>query len=182
MSSGSTCPLDPTPFKENNMRIDDIQTLYAYNYWANARILETAARLPAEQFATASLAETNLKETLVHILVTESVWLLRWQELAPELGDFPADFPTLESVHSQWQQEKQRVLTYLATLTDGDLDKKVTYLGADRQSFTRTLWHLLVHVVNHGTQHRSEVAMVLSALGHSPGGLDFTIFLREQGK
>ncbi|HJP27606.1 MAG TPA: DinB family protein [Dehalococcoidia bacterium] len=36
----------------------------------------------------------------------------------------------------------------------------------------RPLWELMLHVVNYGTQHRSEVEMMLTKFGHSPGDMD----------
>ena len=37
----------------------------------------------------------------------------------------------------------------------------------------------LAHLANHGTQHRSEAAMLLTSYGYSPDDLDLIVFLRE---
>jgi uncharacterized damage-inducible protein DinB len=37
----------------------------------------------------------------------------------------------------------------------------------------------MAHLVNHGTQHRSEAAAMLTEYGYSPGDIDFIIYLRE---
>ena len=58
---------------------------------------------------------------------------------------------------------------YLTALRDEDLMRG-----------TIPLWRPLLHVVNHGTQHRSEAAVLLTGFGHSPGDLDFTVFTRHE--
>jgi uncharacterized damage-inducible protein DinB len=39
-------------------------------------------------------------------------------------------------------------------------------------------WHLFVHVCNHGTEHRSQVALYLATHGIDLGNLDMTAYLR----
>ena len=67
--------------------------------------------------------------------------------------------------------------TYLAGLSDDDLTSHLRYTVDNGEKRDRILWHCLVHVVNHGTQHRSEAAAILTSFNCSPGDLDFTVFL-----
>jgi len=42
----------------------------------------------------------------------------------------------------------------------------------DGSSNKRIRWEMLLHAINHSTQHRSEVAMMLTKLGHSQGNME----------
>jgi uncharacterized damage-inducible protein DinB len=56
---------------------------------------------------------------------------------------------------------------WLATLDDEALLKRFDDVP---------MWQLLAHVMNHGTQHRSEAAALLTDAGRSPGDLDMVDF------
>jgi uncharacterized damage-inducible protein DinB len=68
----------------------------------------------------------------------------------------------------------------LSALTDERLNSTIRYVierGAVREW---VLWQVLYSSVDHGTQHRSEAAAMLTTYGRSPGDLDLTLFLRER--
>ncbi len=139
------------------MNKDDILTLYDYNYWANARVLNAAARVTLEQFsAPANLSHGSLRGALVHTLAAEVVWRLRCQE-GVSLAALPSgdEFPTLDALRARWQDEERAMRAYLAALTNEALGQTVKYKTTKGIPFENVLWHLLAHVVNHGTQWSS---------------------------
>ena len=164
------------------MRISDILLLYEYNYWAKARVLDATNRVSETQFtAQAATGHASLRGTLVHVLAAERIWRQRCQEgISPAAVLSEADLPTLAALRDGWHAEEQAMRAYLAGLTDKDLLRGVQYVTTRGVPRENTLWHLLIHVVNHGTQHRSEAAVLLTEYGQSPGDLDLIVFLREQ--
>ena len=164
------------------MNKTDIAVLYDYNYWANARVLGAATRASREQLdAPARLSHGSLRGTLVHILATEIVWRTRFQE-GISLSALPAEseFPTLAALEARWKDEERKMRGYLASRTDEDLGAKLPYKTTKGVPFANVLWHLLLHVVNHGTQFRGEAAVALTEYGQSPGDLDMLAFIREK--
>ena len=162
------------------MNIQDIHLIYEYHYWANKRILAASANVTQEQFlAPASFPYGGLRGTILHILDAEWGWrgLFVHQSFGADLS--LDEFPTLATLEARWQEEERAIRAYLADLSDDDLESHLRYTTDTGIKRDRILWHCLLHVVNHGTQHRSEAAALLTDYGHSPGDLDFTVFLNE---
>ena len=98
----------------------------------------------------------------------------------PETARGPAlkadDYPTAASVIDRWAMVERSMRTLLASLTDADLDRSVEFAFGGGPTHVRTVGHLLQHAAIHGVHHRGQVALLLRALGHAPGNVDFLFF------
>ena len=172
------------------MKLDEIKLLYDYNDWADACILAACARVsPGQYAAPTSYARGGLRATMVHIL--DNIWQQRitlqgyYQEpLADEVAYDATElhedaFPTLTMLRERWMIEQQEMRVYLDTLTEETLNGTIRYVipGAIRE---HVVWHILLDVIIHATQHRSEAAALLTEYGQSPGDFDFTMSLNER--
>lgn len=163
------------------MNKQDIQLLYKYNRWANTRILNAASNLTPEQFlAPASFPHRELRGTLTHTLFAEWLWRSRLQGESPTHHFKPEDFPTFDSLRSRWREEEKAMNSFVQGLTDEKLSSIIQYKTTKGVVMENVFWQVMTHVVNHGTQHRSEEAAILTELGQSPGDIDLIVFLREQ--
>lgn len=161
------------------MNLTQAVTLIQYNAWANQRILSKVSRLPASSLtAETFLSHKTILGTAIHIL--DAQWY--WREGA-QTGNLPveklspADFPSLPSLKRRWTEEDRILLEYVQVLTDEALNGLVTFSWPRARPRSRPLWQILVHIVNHGTHHRSELGQYLATLGKSPGDLDFIKFI-----
>ncbi|MFC1463589.1 MAG: DinB family protein [Candidatus Brachytrichaceae bacterium NZ_4S206] len=168
------------------MNTKDLELLLDYNYWANRRILDQAAKVSDEQFVapqSPGFSAGSLHGTLVHIMGSEWAWRMRLQHgVSPAAALKPVEFPNLAALIARWQTEEQRMREYVAGLTDDDLSRVVTYKTlVNPQARQHTVEHCLTHMVFHGMQHRSEAAAILTNFGHSPGNIDLIYYLIEKG-
>jgi uncharacterized damage-inducible protein DinB len=178
------------------MKIDEIKLLYDYNEWCDGRILAACARVSPEQYAAPAPFEFGrggLRETMVHIL--DNIWQQRitlqgyYKEALADEAAYDATelhedaLPTFAALQERWMIEQREMRATIDALTEETLNGVIRYVipGVVRE---RVVWHLLVDVTYHATQHRSEAAVLLTGYGQSPGDFDFTMFLNEraQGK
>ena len=79
------------------MNAEDFRLLYDYNSWANHRTLDACSQLNDEQF-TRDMGSSfrSVRDTLVHVMLVEWLWLERWHGRSPNSFAPTSDFPTLE--------------------------------------------------------------------------------------
>jgi uncharacterized damage-inducible protein DinB len=164
------------------MNKQDILILYQYNAWSNAKILDAASNITQEQFlAPAPVPHGGLRGTLVHALFGEWIWRNRWEGTPSTIRLKPEEFPTFESLRARWADEETRLMKFVANLTDERLYSKFRYISTEGYPYERVLWEAMAHLVNHGTQHKTEAAAILTGIGHSPGDIDLIVYLNEGG-
>lgn len=163
------------------MQKSDIRLLLAYNTWANSKILAAASGVTLEQFVNPTGYSWGcLQAILVHMVSAELVWCARLQGLDSRQAFLDAkDFATPAALIERWSVEAGLLDEYVDGLSEAELQQVIHYKNRAGQEFEHAAWKILLHLVNHGTQHRSEAAQLLTSLGHSPGDIDLIVFLRE---
>jgi uncharacterized damage-inducible protein DinB len=134
----------------------------------------------ADEIIIKALAETHFSipeaNTLIsHVLSAQHIWAKRilgekpdyavWEVLRPE------DFESIYQTNIKMLEE------ILATKV---LTEEVMYGNSAGNGFTNTIEDILIHVCNHGTYHRGQLAKMLKQAGYVPPVTDY-IILKRQG-
>ena len=162
-------------------RTAEIRDLFAFNRWANTRMLGALAALSAEEFSRdLKSSHPSVRDTVLHVMGSEWIWLSRW------LGTSPTGMPpewsgyTLEQIALEWDALQAAQTAFLEKLTDRELDRLVSYRNLAGEDHTNILWQLLRHMVNHSSYHRGQVTTMLRQLGHKPVATDLVVYYRLQ--
>ena len=156
------------------MQADEIRFLFAYDRWATRRVLAALETLdPAVWSRAHDVGDRGLGDILVHHLGASQRWRIGLETQGADEGPEPEldPLPTIDELRERWRAEWVAVDAWVSTWTDGLVE--YVHDGVP-------IWQMLVHVVNHGTQHRAEAAALLTAEGRSPGELDLINYAEKQ--
>ncbi len=165
------------------MTPEDIRTLYEFDAWANRRLLEAASALTPEQL-TRDLGSSfrSVRDTLVHIMGAQWVWLERWNGRTPQGLPGAGDFTTVEQIRSRWAEIEHDLLAYVGGLSATDIAEVREYKTLTSGVVRNPLWQSLQHLANHGTYHRGQVTTMLRQLGAKTVPTDLIVFYRDLEK
>jgi uncharacterized damage-inducible protein DinB len=160
------------------MNLRDVEYLNEYNKWANARMLDAASRLTAEQF-TADLKSSHrsVRDTLAHTLAAEWIWLQRWKGTSPKALLSAEEFPTVESLRDRWSQVENEYAEFIGGLGEDSLDRVISYTNTRDERWEYPLASMIQHLMNHSTYHRGQVTTMLRQLGAQVTSVDLLIFM-----
>lgn len=158
-----------------------IEGLYRYNRWANSKVFEAVSRLSPEAFAKdLGSSHPSVRDTLLHIVWAEWIWLQRWNGLSPQVVFRAADFPSQDAVRARWSEVEIQQRAFLAELAGERLLTVVQYVNLKGETWHYPLWRQMFHVVNHSTYHRGQLTTMLRQLGARPIPTDLLVFDDEQ--
>jgi len=125
--------------------------------------------------AIAEHAPSDIK-VLQHIFLGEEVWLRRVRgdsEIQLTQLQVPADIATLArnwpDIHRQWTE-------WAASVDDWNI--LVHHKNSKGAEFHMPAWQIVLHLANHGSFHRGQVAASLRAAGIAPPATDLIVYYR----
>ncbi len=157
--------------------------LFRHDAWANERMLATAAHLaPADFVKNLKSSHASVRDTLLHIVWGEWIWLQRWKGTSPTLVWAPADFPDARRLHERHFSVDAERSEFLQGLIQDDLHRVIEYRNLKGESWRYPLWQQIHHVLNHSAHHRGQVGTMLRQLGAACPETDLLVYYDAGGQ
>lgn len=159
------------------MNASAFRHFYDYHFGENRKIWDRyVTQLSEEQFTQhVDYSRGSVRDQILHLISCDDTWFsgLRGVEIPEDLN--PADLPDRESIRAHWDNVEQSMRDYLAQLRDDMLfDKPLD--GEDKDLI---LWQVLLHVANHGTDHRAQLLRLLNDLGVKTTSQDYIFYVYD---
>jgi uncharacterized damage-inducible protein DinB len=153
------------------MSLEMIKTYIAYHIDMSRRIWDSIDQISDEQFlADDSYSRGSIRNLMVHLASTDRRWLSGLKN-GPDVGHLKfEDYPTRIAARELFDAVAKDFSDYISEATEEELNQKPP-------EFTHPRWVVLLHLVNHGTDHRSTVLQRLTEFSAPTFDQDFIIWM-----
>jgi len=155
---------------------DTLTTLFSHNLWANLRLLERCAELTSEQLeATLSGTFGTIHDTLQHIVRAERSYFARISTGQPRYPSEDAPPWTIAEMVESVRASGSGLIEWAQKVQADDM-VQIDWDGTPRE-VPKTI--ILTQVINHATEHRAQIMVILTQLGLQPPELDSWSYFDE---
>jgi uncharacterized damage-inducible protein DinB len=148
--------------------------LYQYNAWANKRVIDA--------LNSQAVRDEKILSLMGHVVAAQFLWLHRIKGLPPAQVKLWGEY-TLEKVTEMAAEAGTQWLEFVEA--NDNFDRELTYTNYVGDPYVNNVESIMIHLVNHSSYHRAQIAMLLRQKGFQPINTDFITYdrvLRGQWK
>ncbi len=162
-----------------------VSALFDYHYALFERIWDIVDGLTAEQFvAETDYSLGSLRNHLVHCMNVDVRWAARLRGQEPPAWQDEHNFRDQATARAAWQRARERVLADISEFSEDELNETIPIVMPHRfaEPKRNTRRDILLHMVNHGTDHRAQILARLHDLGAPTLEQDLILHQWAQGE
>ena len=148
---------------------DHFLHLLKYNDWAT--------REAAESITGFEKKDQRSVELLSHIVSAQKVWLNR--TLQRDFHSDPWQKHSVEECVSHSTSQTSEWINLLENMSEKDLDKRIEYTNSKGEIYNNTIKDIVMHLINHSTYHRAQIATLVRQAGGEPAKTDYIFYQRQ---
>lgn len=141
--------------------------LYQYNAWCNQRVLSALRRQ--------AVGEEKILSVMGHIVAAQFLWLHRIKSLPPPDVKLWGNY-SLEELELMAEKIGKQWIAFVEGTED--FNKELTYKNYTGDPFVNNVEQIMIHLVNHSSYHRGQIAMLLRQKGFEPVNTDYITYDR----
>ena len=153
------------------MELELIKTFVEYHLEMTRRVWDSVDQITDEQFvADDAYSRGSIRNLMVHLASTDRRWLAGLKNLEDVGHLMFEDYLAKASAREVFETVAKDIMDYANSLSEEEISQKAKDIPNPR-------WAILLHLVNHGTDHRSTVLQRLHEFGAPTFDQDFIMWL-----
>ena len=159
------------------MNAEAIHHFYGYHFAENRALWERyVTRLTAKQFTQLlAYAHGSVRDQVLHLMDVDDIWFSELQGVEALEPAPAAQGDDRAALRAPRDTIEQRMRAYLAAVQDETLPTQP--IQEPEEDRALRVWQVLLHVVNHGTDHRAQLLRSLHDLGLETHSQDYIFYV-----
>ena len=141
---------------------------FSYTDWANKRVLDCLSQQQVDDEKILTLAG--------HILAAQSIWLARMTNASDSPYKLWHHY-SLAELANMTTEVSVGYKKYLGALSN--VGEMLSYKNMAGVGYQNAIEDILIHVGNHGTYHRGQIALLLREKEYEPVSTDYIVYERS---